>query len=94
MNKEQLWKEKTRIGVWLDDGETWTGNSGLIVCLNENDQEHEDVIDCNTYLRRSEGKFLTIEIESISKDDMEYLFNKYGFIMSADDSDEEDEDDE
>ena len=95
MNKVQrkLFDEKTSIGVWLDDGETWTDRYGLIVCLNENDEEHKPVIDCDTKLRRSEGKFLTIEIDSISKEDLEYLFDKYGFILSADDTEDDTEED-
>lgn len=74
---KKLFDNKTDIGVWLDDCETWSSD-GYIVCLNDNDPEHEEVINGDTYIRRSDAKFLSLKISAISKEDMEYLFNKYG----------------
>lgn len=78
--EKNMFDKADQFSVFLDDYETWTGGGGIIVALNSNSKHHQEVIDCETDLNDSEGRFLVVDIENITKEDMQYLFSKYGRI--------------
>jgi hypothetical protein len=82
--KQKFFDDATNIGLFLDDAETWSAGLGFLVCLNENDKEHQSVIDGDSYLRKSSGEFLSVNLNDIDEDDMKYLFDKYGCIREKD----------
>jgi hypothetical protein len=81
--KQKFFDDATKITLFLDDAETYSDGLGFLVCLNENDEEHQGVIDGDYYLRKSSGEFLSVNLNDIDDTDLKYLFDKYGCIRST-----------